>query len=206
MDKDLPIWILEPELTEKRDSSARKLFEGGQKTAAIPETVSIDDVKRQLREAREYARSSINSLAEELKANLSQKYPQVKVSSAADDIEAVEYITRASNGLDVISINNSGIVAQELRPGLTANGFTVVNSYLNEFDVSERGLLDYWDLPRLSEKNLMAAFEVSIRTEVLNSDGDTRKYLALLGVNAISAEDCTVFFLEHFSNIHRNAF
>jgi len=31
MSKDLPIWIMEPEQTEKRDLSARKLFEGGQR-------------------------------------------------------------------------------------------------------------------------------------------------------------------------------
>ena len=41
MNSDSPIWILEPELTEKRDLSARKLLEVGQKAALIPETLSI---------------------------------------------------------------------------------------------------------------------------------------------------------------------
>ena len=204
MDKDLPVWILEPELIEKRDSAARKLFEGGQKTDYLPETISIDDTRRQLREVREYARSNISSLVDELKTNLSQKYPQIKVHSAADNVEAVEYITRASDGLNVISINNSSVVDQELKPGLTAGGFTVINSYLNEFDVREKGILDYWDLPRLFEKNLAGTFEVSIKTAVLDSGCDTKKYLAVLGVNAVSAEDCTAFFLEHFSNIYND--
>ncbi|HEY42187.1 MAG TPA: lactate utilization protein [Dehalococcoidia bacterium] len=204
MDKDLPVWILEPELTEKRDSSARKLFEGGQKADYLPETISIGDTRRQLRTLREYARSNISVLAGELKTNLGQKYPQVKVYTAADSVEAIEYITRASDGLNVISINNSSIVTQELKPGLTAGGFTVINSYLNEFDVKERSIRDYWDLPRLSEKNLAGTFEVSIKTTVLDSDRESKKYLTVLGVNAMSAEDCTVFFLEHFSNIYND--
>ncbi|HEY31842.1 MAG TPA: lactate utilization protein [Dehalococcoidia bacterium] len=204
MDKDLPIWILEPELTEKRDSSARKLFEGGQRTPHIPETISIYDIKRRIRAVREYARNNLDMFVAELKNNLKQKYPQVKVKSAQDSTEAVEYITRVSDGLNVVSINNSSIVAQELRPELTATGFTVVNSYLNEFDVEKRSILDYWDLPRLSDKNLLGTFEVSIKTAGLDPTNDTKKYLAVLGVNAISAEDCTVFFLEHFSNIHND--
>ena len=68
MNRDVPIWILEPELTEKRDLSARKLFEGGQKGALIPETLSIDDIKQQLKEVRQYSRDNISSLVEELKA------------------------------------------------------------------------------------------------------------------------------------------
>ena len=110
MNKDLPIWILEPELAEKRDLSARKLFEGGQKAALIPETLSVDEIKQQLRQVREYARNNINSLAEELKANLSQKYPQVRVKLAFDNIEAVRYITEISDGINIASTNNSSIV------------------------------------------------------------------------------------------------
>ena len=206
MDKDLPIWILEPELAEKRDLSARKLFEGGQKAALIPETLRIDDIKQQLREIREYAHSNINSLAEELKTNLSQKYPQVSVISASDNIEAVRYITEISDGINTASINNSSIVTQELKPELVANGFTVINSYLNEFDVKERKILDYWDLPHLFDKNLMGTFDVSIKMAGIDrpSVAETKKYLAVLGVNAISAEDNTVFFLQHYSNIHKD--
>ena len=208
MNKDLPIWILEPELAEKRDLSARKLFEGGQKAALIPEILSIDEIKRQLRESREYARNNINSLAEELETNLSQKYPQVRVKSAFDNIEAVRYITKISDGINIASINNSSIVTQELKPGLITNGFTVINSYLDEFDVKERKILDYWDLPQLLDKNLMGTFEVSIKMAGIDrpsvADTETKKYLAVLGVNATSAEDSTVFFLQHFSNIYND--
>jgi len=203
MNQDLPIWIMEPELTEKRELSARKLFEGGQKKALIPETVSIDDIKQQLKEIRQYASDNMSLLADQLKTNLSQKYPQVSVKSAVDNVDAVRYITQISDESNTVSINNSSIVTQELKPELIANGFTVINSYLNEFDVEERKMLDYWDLPRLADKNLIGTFEFSIKMAGL-PDIETKKYLAVLGVNAISAEDGTVFFLEHFSNIYND--
>ena len=142
MNKDLPIWIMEPELTGKGVSSARKLFEISQKPVLVPETVTIDDIKQKLRKLRQHASDNINSLVTELKTNLSQKYPQVRVKSASDNIEAVKYITEISDGINIVSINNSSIVTQELKPGMVANGFTVVNSYLNEFEVEQRKILD----------------------------------------------------------------
>jgi len=203
MDKDLPIWIMEPELTQKRDLSARKLLEGGQKKALVPETPTIDEIKQKLREIREYARLNIDSLARELQTNLTQQYPQVKLKLAVDNIEAVRYITQISDGIKLISTNNSSIVNQELKPELIANGFTVINSYLDEFEVRKKEILDYWDLPHLQDKNLWATFDVSIRMAGL-ADTESKKYLALLGVNAIAAEDGTVFFLQHFSNIYND--
>ena len=203
MNQELPIWIMEPELTQKRDWSARKLLEGGQKKALIPETPSIADIKHQLKEIREQARQNINSLVSELQTNLGQQYPQVKLKLAVDNIEAARYITEISDGIKVISTNNSSIVSQELKPELLASGFTVINSYLDEFEVKKREILDYWDLPGLQDKNLWGTFDVSIKMAGL-ADAESKKYLALLGVNAIAAEDGTVFFLEHFSNIHND--
>jgi len=184
--------------------SARKLVESGQKAALIPEPVSIENIKSQLIGIRKYTRDNINSLVEELKTNLSQRYPQVRVKSAFDNIEAIGYISEISDGIDIISTNNSGTVAQELRPGLITNGFTVINSYLNEFDIRERKVLDYWDLPRLFDKNLRASFEVSVKMAGIDQPAETKKYMAVLGVNAISAEDGTAFFLQDFSNIYKD--
>jgi L-lactate utilization protein LutB len=194
---------MEPELTQKRDLSARKLLEGGQKKALIPEPPSIDDIKQQLREIREHARQNIDSLVNQLQTNLGQKYPQVKVKLAVDNIEAVRYIAEISDGLKIVSTNNSSIVSQELKPELIANGFTVINSYLDEFEVRKREILDYWDLPGLEDKNLWGTFDVSIKMAGL-ADTETKKYLALLGVNVIATEDGTAFFLQHFSNIHND--
>lgn len=203
MSTNLPIWIMEPEQTEKRDLSARKLFEGGQKAAHIPETASIDELEQQLKNVRQYAQANISSLVEELKTSLAEKYPKVKVKSAVDNVDAVTYIARISDGASTVSINNSNIVTQELKPGLIDNGFTVINSYVNEFEVNKKEIRDYWDLPQLLDKNLRATFDTAIKMAGL-PDVQTKEYLAVLGVNAIAAENGTVFFLEHFSNIHKD--
>ncbi len=156
-----------------------------------------------LKEIREQARQNINSLVSELQTNLGQRYPQIKLKLAVDNIEAARYITEISDGIKVISTNNSSIVSQELKPELLASGFTVINSYLDEYEVKKREILDYWDLPGLRDKNLWGTFDVSIKMAGL-ADTESKKYLALLGVNAIAAEDGTVFFLQHFSNIYND--
>ena len=198
MNQGLPIFITEPEPTQKRDLSARKLFEGGQKKALIPKTPTIDEIKQGLKEIREYTCKNIDSLVSELQTNLAQQYPQVKVKLAADSIEAVRYIAEISDGIKLISTNNSSVVKQELRPELEANGFTVINSYLDEFEVKQKEILDYWDLPGLRDKNLWGSFDVSIKMAGL-ADTESKRYIALLGVNAIAAKDGSVFFLQHFS-------
>jgi len=97
---------------------------------------------------------------------------------------------------------------QELKTGLITTGFTVIDSYLDEFDVKGRKIHDYWDLPHLFDKNLVGTFDVSIKMAGIVQPGvadmETKKYLAVLGVNAISAEDSTVFFVQHFFNIYND--
>ncbi len=200
MNTKLPIWIIEPAQTEKRDLAALKLVKGGQKAADVTSTITIEGLEQQLKTIRRYARDNIYSLADELKMTIDSVFPDIKVKSAVDNVDAVRYLTEISDGTDTISINNSSIVTQELMPGLTNSGFTVINSYLDEFDMKENEVHDYWDLPRLLEKDLTGTFDVTQKMTGL-PDFDTRNYMTVLGVNAISAEDGTVFFLEHFSNI-----
>jgi L-lactate utilization protein LutB len=203
---NLPIWILEPELREKRILTARKLYQLGQEAASSLKTLNIQEIKLELRRIREYSRNNIISLTAGFQTTLKQKYPGVKVSAAVDNIEAVKYITDISEGIKTVSINNSSAVIQEIKSGLSAEGFTIVNSYLDEFDVKKKEILDYWSLPRMLDKDLMGTFEVVHKMPGIRFSGteETRKYLAVLGANAVSAEDGTVFFLEHFSNVYKD--
>lgn len=201
--KDLPIWLMEPETTEKRELAAKKLLGAGYNMALVLKVASVEELKRQIKEIRQYTRDNINLLVEELKTTLSNKYPEVKTKWAVDNTDAVAYINSISAGESTISTNNSSIVNKELAPMLMALGFTVVNSYNHQFDIKERQFTDYWDLPRLSDRGLIGTFAIVAKMAGL-PDTASRKYLAVLGVNAISAEDGTTFFLEHFSNIHKD--
>ncbi len=206
MNNDLPIWIFEPDPSEKWNLWTKKFYEGIKKTDLITESVSIDDIKQQLKEVRQYSRDNSSQLVEELKASLSQKYPQATIKSAPDSIEAVNYIREISDGIDTVSVNNSRTITQELVSGLVASGFTVIDSYYDEIDAEEIEGINYWELPQLLEDNLTGTFNVSIKIAGTNPPGvnGTKKYLAVLGVNAISAEDGTVFFLQHFRNIYND--
>jgi L-lactate utilization protein LutB len=203
---DLPICILEPELREKRILTAKKLSHFGQEAIPSPKVLDIKEIKQELRRIREYSRININSLTAELQNTLSQKYPSIKVTAANTNIEAVKYITGISEGIKTVSINNSSAVVQDLKPALSASGFTLINSYLDEFDIHKKEIMDYWALPRMLDKDLLGTFEVVHKMPGIDISGagETRKYMAVLGVNAISAEDGTVFFLQHFSNIYKD--
>jgi Fe-S oxidoreductase len=208
MNIELPIWILEPDPTEKWNSWTKRFTEPKMKSDLITEFTSIDDIKRQLKDVRQYARDNSEALVAELKANLSQRYPGVTVTSAADSAEALSYITRVADGIKTVSINNSRSVNQELKPGLVANGFTVIESYYDEFEFKDkdRKSLEYWELPQAVDKEHKGTFDVSTRMGGVDPapPGGTRSYLAVLGVNAISAADGTVCFLQHFRNIHND--
>lgn len=203
LSKDLPIWLMEPETTEKRELAARKLLGAGYNATHFLEVASIEKLKQQIKEIRQYTRNNINLLVEELRITLDNKYPEVETKWAADNDDAVAYINNISKGASLVSTNNSSIVNQELTAKLVAAGFTVVNAYKHEFDIKEREIRDYWDLPRLSDRGLIGTFDIVTKMAGL-PDMQSRKYLAVLGVNAIAAEDGTTFFLEHFSNIHKD--
>ncbi len=62
---------------------------------------------------------------------------------------------------------------------------------------------DYWSLPGMHGRNLVESFDSRKEISSLSSS-ETRDYIAILGVNAISAEDGSVFFLQHMSNITKD--
>ena len=202
MSDNLPISIVEPEQTEKRELAALRLSRGGQKAAHIPHPITVPELKQQIRALREDSRAGTDSLVSTFEATLKHRYPGVKVYSAFDANAAVDYVSMNIGDTDTISTNNSAAI-QELKPGLIRSGFSVINSYRNEYKIEEKKLLDYWDLPRLLDKNLESSFGVAIESEGLPRT-ETLKYTALLGVNAVSAEDGSVVFLEHFSNINKD--
>ena len=144
MSKGLPIRVIEPSAEEKREDTASKLFGASQKEAQTGETIDLEDIKRRLKKIREYSRDNANSLREKLENNLAKKYPQIPVKSAHDSNDAAEYITEISDGIKVISTSNSRLVHHELKAALEASGFSVVNSYLNEFEIKGERTISYW--------------------------------------------------------------
>lgn len=206
-DWDLPIWIMEPEANEKRRSVATKLNATRGKSAEINETSSIREIKQRLQEIRKYSRDNISSLVRKLEINVAQKYPSVKIASARDAAQAVKYIAGAAGPTKTVSVNNSSIITQEIKPELLSKGFKVIASYSSEYDIDKNKVRDYWELPHLLEKDIIPNFGVSRKLSGLDHTAEAveiKDYLAVLGVNAISADDGTVFFVQHFHNIFKD--
>jgi len=195
---------MEPEATDKRRSVANKLNAARCKASQETTGASTSDIKQRLREIREYSRDHIISLGKELENTIAKKYPGVRVLSAQDAAQAVNYISKAAGETRNVSVNKSSIITQEIKPGLVSQGFMVTSPYSSEYDVDEKKVCVYWELPHLLEKGIIPNFRVTQKLAGINHTGEVtlvKDYLAILGVNSVSVDDGTVFFVQHFHNI-----
>jgi len=169
--------------------------------------LNIDEVREHLKEVRRYTRDNYPILLEELDKTLSQ-YNAIKTTKAKDAKEAAQYIRQVAGETTLASINKSNVVVNELREELHASGLKTYLRYFTEFKNFEEGKFqkkveDYWSLPGMHGRNLVESFDSRKEISSLSSS-ETRDYVAILGVNAISAEDGSVFFLQHMSNISKD--
>ena len=169
--------------------------------------LNIDEVREHLKEIRKYTRDNYPALTEELDKTLAQ-YNDVKTTKAKDAKEAAQYIRKVAGETTLTSINKSNVVVNELREELNASGLKTYVRYFTEFKNFEEGKFqkkveDYWSLPGMHGRNLVESFDSRKEIGSLHSL-DTRDYIAILGVNAISADDGSVFFLQHMSNISKD--
>jgi len=139
---------------------------------------------------------------EEYKNSLAQ-FAGLEWAVAPDAAQAASYVKQVAGHTDLVSINRSNVVVNELRPQLQAVGLHAYVRYFKEFDTFEKRIEDYWGLPGLHEKGLVESFDVAETFAPLRS-GQVRDYVAVLGVNAVSAGDGSVLFLQHMSNISKD--
>lgn len=195
-----PLVIVEPS-SERGVEHAARLFVRKEKR---PDPAAV---KKQLTEIRERARADHEDLRGTLERTLAA-LAGVTVSHARDADEAVSQIAGVAGPTRLASVNKSNVILNELRQGLDRAGFRTYLRYCSEFKNFEEGsfekkLLDYWSLPGLHDRNLTESFDVRKRAVSL-AGSERRDYIAILGVNAISAEDGSLYFLQHMSNISRD--
>jgi len=188
-----PLLIVEPAAAQRRAAgiAARK-----------ESRLDLESIKGQLVEVRRHCRDNQVSLMEEYKRNLAQ-LAGAAWTVAPDAAQAASYVKQVAGGTELVSINKSNVVVNELRPQLRAAGLKTYVRYFKEFDRFERRIEDYWDLPGLHEKELVESFDVARTIKNLVSD-EVRDYVAVVGVNAVCAADGSVFFLQHMSNISKD--
>ena len=195
-----PIWVMEPSASGKRRQFSETLI-------GKDSQPDLKAIKSRLSEIRGYSMRENWALLEKFKDNIT-RYPGVQFKSAYDAEEAADYIKEVARGTENIIVNRSSLVMNELKPRLERRGFRVDEPYYSEFDPFESRIRDYWDLPNLLGKGLVMNFEVSNTSTDLclpPGHGKTVKdCVAVLGVNAASGEDGSLFFLQHMSNISKS--
>jgi L-lactate utilization protein LutB len=135
-------------------------------------------------------------------------FPGVQTSSAATASEAASRIAEIAGSTRLASLNRSSVVTNELRPELSRRGFRTHVRYYTEFrnfdpKTFQSGFEGYWSLPGLHERGLFESFRVRKTFSYLPSSG-RRDYVAVLGVNAVSAGDGSIYFLQHAANISKD--
>jgi L-lactate utilization protein LutB len=164
--------------------------------------LDLESLKSQLGEMRRHCRDHETWLLEKYKENLAQ-FPGIQWTVAPDSARAASYIKQIAGPTGIVSINKSSVVVNELRPQLQAVGLKTYVRYFEAFEKFENQIKDYWGLPRLDEKGLVASFDVA-KTITHFGSGPLRDYVAVVGVNAVAADDGSIFFLQHMSNISKD--
>ncbi len=199
MKSTLPLFIVEP----SGKGSRRRLSGALLRSSA---QLGLQDLKYQLREMRNRCLTEQGSLVAEFRDKVS-RHPGAECLSARDGVEAAEFIRKIARGCKNVVLNRSASVANELKPRLLDLGFHVIEPYHSELGSFENKIGDYWDLPALQTKGLTPSFELQKANTSLEreaSDEEARKdCVAVLGVSAACAQDGSVFFVQHSSNISR---
>jgi glycerol-3-phosphate dehydrogenase subunit C len=194
-----PILIFEP----SGQGTRRRLSGALLRLSAQP---SLQDLKSQLREMRERCLTGQESLVAEFRDEVS-RYPGTECLSARDGAEAAEFIRRIARDSKNVVLNRSASVVNEIEPRLLELGFRVIEPYYSDMGTFENRIGDYWDLPALLTKGLTPSFElqkVNGNLEREASHEEARKdCVAVIGVSAVCAQDGSVFFVQHSSNISR---
>lgn len=198
MDGIPPIRVMEPS-----GKGARRQFS----KALLGHTTELDlkSIKLRLREIRESSLMEQTSIVEQFKDAVA-KFQGADCRRARDDVEAVNYISQIALGTKDIVVNRSSLVINELQPGLEKLGFRIGEPYYAGLDSFNNKIADYWELPHLLAKGLVGNFEISNGPALATSQGEgrTKDCVALLGVSAASAEDGSIVFLQHSSNISKS--
>jgi L-lactate utilization protein LutB len=189
-----------PALTIVEPAPARRRAAGI--VARKESRLDLESVKTELAALRRYCRDHATALMERYRNSLT-RLAGVKWTVAPDAAQAACYVKQLAGRTDLVSLNKSSVVLNELRPQLQAVGLHTYVRYFQEFETFENQVEDYWGLPGFHEKGLVETFEVA-RTFADLKSGQARDYLAVVGVNAVSAEDGSAYFLQHTFNIARD--
>jgi len=193
---DPSLIIVDLKSQEKRRNFTRLVTKRGQK-------FNLDEAKSRLKELRKYTLNNIDSLKQQFLSTLSG-FSGVQTFYADKPEVAADYIRQVVGKRTTIAVNSASVIG-ELRHSLEKIGYTLIYTYLNQFDqhkLSQKQLQYYWQLPSISKEFAWESFATDSNIPMQRQQRDgVKNYVALLGVSAASVEDGSVYFMQHSSNI-----
>lgn len=193
---DLPLIVVGLSPEGKRRQFARL-------ATSRAERFDLYEAKSRLEEIRGYTLSNVGLLRQQFLSTLS-RYGDVHTFDADEAETAAAYVAQVAGSRKAIAVNRASVIG-ELKPWLEKSGYTLVDTYLNQFDqhqLAQKELIHYWQLPAVSKESAWESFAVDSNASGPRRGGQARKdYVALLGVSAAAAEDGSIYFLQHSSNI-----
>ncbi len=196
MEKMLPLMLIEPTARQKQHRLAKVILGGSVE-------YSQEEVKLHLKQIRYHSADNIAELAEKFRRSIAS-YSDAQVTFADDATGAIDYITHVTQDTKAIAIGKSS-TTNELRPGLEKSGYTLIDTYSPQFsqhDEVEKKINYPWQLPAILSQSAWDTFDYSSDAGQQAMPGQgVKDIVALLGVNAASAEDGSIFFLQHSANI-----
>lgn len=196
MKKMPPLILVEPATRQKQHRLARIML--GRSV-----DYSEEEVKHQLEQIRHYSADNMGELAEGFLRSIAS-CSDAHVIFVKDAKEAVDYIAQVVPDTKTIAVGKSSTI-NELRPGLEKSGYTLIDSYSSQFaqDGEDQKKINHpWQLPTMLSRSAWDTFDYSREAKPQAAPGQgVKDIVALLAVNAASAEDGSVFFLQHSANI-----
>jgi L-lactate utilization protein LutB len=194
----LPVLLIEPSSNLKR----RRFFEtlAGQPCPSP----SPAEVKLKLKAVREYSLDHLDGHLAALKDKIAASHMDFTFArDAAQAVASIQSISPAGR----IVMNKSTVIANELQPALIAAGNTVIESYYSEFEPFANRSGEYWQLADVPLESRLESFArpvdlAALRATSLRENG-AQDFTALLGVNALAAEDGAALFFQHMQNIRQ---
>ena len=196
MKKLPPVMLIEPSSRQKQQRTARLLF-------ARAEDYHEEEVKLRLKEIRAYSAENMTALAEAFRRNVAN-YNGANVAFARDAAEVVAYLNNIVPETKSVALGKSTVL-NELKPTLERKGYKFIDTYSAQFfkqaDI-EKQLKYPWQLPLLLNQTAWDTFDYSGGLSLpVTPEQEIKDVVALLSVNAVSAEDGSIFFLQHSGNI-----
>jgi glycerol-3-phosphate dehydrogenase subunit C len=187
----LPVRLLMPDPQPKRVRAAARLAKSRQVAPPLDE----EALRGRLRAIRFDTAEHLDELLGRLTNALQEQYGVMPLEATTAQ-EAADEIARLASQSRRVLVNRSATVA-ELRPHLEAHGLELVETYDEQFIHPDQGVKRYWQLELASAEAAWEAFRPhSVHPSPRPSDD-----VGVLGVNAVAAEDGTVFFVQHLFNI-----